>query len=247
MSLARIPGTAVEQTARLLGAGRPGDMRIREAAWIARCVGRGEVAPLTPADLKALASSVQTRRLRPGAVAFTRGAPPEGVWIVRQGRLELSVGSGRRRAIVHVLRPGDVDGDIQQLLDKPTPYTARALDEATCLFLPREDFERMLASHPGIARRWLSSVAGRLAASHARILGMLGLTLTQQVAALLLDEAIDAVVPLPQRTIAAMLGVQRPSLNKILKDLERDGLITIRYAAIEINNEQALSRRATRP
>ena len=37
-----------------------------------------------------------------------------------------------------------------------------------------------------------------------------------------------------QRTLAAMLGVQRPSLNKILKDFERDGLITTGYAAIDI-------------
>jgi CRP/FNR family transcriptional regulator, cAMP and macrophage regulator len=31
-----------------------------------------------------------------------------------------------------------------------------------------------------------------------------------------------------------MLGAQRPSLNQVLKDLERDGLIGIGYAAIEI-------------
>ncbi|MGH3393028.1 MAG: Crp/Fnr family transcriptional regulator, partial [Actinomadura sp.] len=146
---------------------------------------------------------------------------------------------------VHLLRPGDVDGDIQQLLDKPMPYTARALDDATCLFLPRDDYERMLATHPAIARRWLSSIAQRLAASQERILGLLGRTLTQQLAALLLDEAEDDIIPLPQRTIAAMLGVQRPSLNKILKELERTGTIEIRYAAIAITDPAALAERTS--
>jgi Mn-dependent DtxR family transcriptional regulator len=51
-------------------------------------------------------------------------------------------------------------------------------------------------------------------------------------------------VPLPQRTLAAMLGAQRPSLNKILKELERDGLITIHYAAIDITDPDRLARRA---
>jgi CRP-like cAMP-binding protein len=46
------------------------------------------------------------------------------------------------------------------------------------------------------------------------------------------------------RTLAAMLGVQRPSLNKILKDLERDKLIAVRYAAIDILDPPALARRA---
>jgi CRP-like cAMP-binding protein len=31
-----------------------------------------------------------------------------------------------------------------------------------------------------------------------------------------------------------MLGVQRPSLNKVLKELERDGLISIGYSSIDI-------------
>jgi CRP-like cAMP-binding protein len=80
---------------------------------------------------------------------------------------------------------------------------------------------------PTIARRWLSSVAGRLAASQARILGPLGRNLSAQVAQLLLDEQHDGTVELAQRILAAMLGVQRPSLNKVLKDFERNRLITV--------------------
>jgi Mn-dependent DtxR family transcriptional regulator len=41
-----------------------------------------------------------------------------------------------------------------------------------------------------------------------------------------------------------MLGVQRPSLNKVLKELERDGLIRIGYAAIEILDLAGLAHRA---
>jgi CRP/FNR family transcriptional regulator, cAMP and macrophage regulator len=47
---------------------------------------------------------------------------------------------------------------------------------------------------------------------------------------------------LPQRTLAAMLGAQRPSLNKILKELE--GLIGARYAAIDILDSEGLTKRA---
>jgi CRP-like cAMP-binding protein len=51
-------------------------------------------------------------------------------------------------------------------------------------------------------------------------------------------------VELPQRTLAAMTGVQRPSLNKVLKDLERDGLIRIGYSSIEVLDR---ARLVTRP
>jgi CRP-like cAMP-binding protein len=218
--------------------------RIRQAAWVARCVGRGEAAPLRPEDVTALAGMLQVREFAPGQVAFKAGDPAAGVWIVREGRVELSVGSGSRRAVVAMLRPGDVDGDIPLLLAMPMPYTGRALTDARCLYLGSGDFEQLLTTRPPVARRWLSSVAQRLAASQARVLGLLGGSLTAQAARLLAEEAEDGRVPLPQRTLAAMLGVQRPSLNKVLKDLERDGLISISYSAIDILDPHRLTRLA---
>ncbi|SRR5579875_363126 len=244
MSFRRLPAAAAQRAARLLPASAStSDGQIRQAAWVARCVGRGQAAPLRPEDVAALASTLEVRTCRPGAALFHGGEQPPGVWIIRDGRVELSVGSGRRRAVVQLMRPGDVDGDIQLLLEMPLPYTARALSEATCLFLSRQHFEQLLATRPGIARRWLSSVAQRLAASQARILSLLGGSLTAQAARLLAEEAVDGRVELPQRTLAAMLGVARPSLNKVLKDLERDGLIRISYSTIEVPDRARLAAR----
>jgi hypothetical protein len=56
----------------------------------------------------------------------------------------------------------------------------------------------------------LSSMTSRLAAKQAQLLGLLGRSLVEQAARLLVEEASDQVVPLPQRPLAAMLGVQRP-------------------------------------
>jgi CRP-like cAMP-binding protein len=244
MTLRRLPGAAAQRAARLLPlpAGTS-EAQIRQAAWVARCVGRGEAVPLRPGDVTALASMLAVRTFPPGSALFREGEHTPGVWIVRDGRIELSVGSGRRRAVVQLLRPGDVDGDIQLLLEMPLPYTGRALAEVTCLFLAQEGFEQLLADHPAIARRWLSSVAQRLAASQARILALLGGSLASQAARLLAEEAVDGRVELPQRTLAAMLGVARPSLNKVLKDLEREGLIRISYSTIEIPDRARLTAR----
>jgi CRP-like cAMP-binding protein len=243
MNMPLVPGAG--PLARLLPGHRAEeDARIRQAAWVARCVGRGEAAPLRPEDVTALAGLLQVREFAPGQVVFKAGEAAAGVWIVRERRVELSVGSGSRRAVVAMLRPGDVDGDIPLLLAMPMPYTGRALSDARCLYLGSGDFEQLLATRPPVARRWLSSVAQRLAASQARVLGLLGGSLTAQAARLLAEEAENGRIPLPQRTLAAMLGVQRPSLNKVLKELERDGLISINYSAIDILDPGKLARLA---
>jgi CRP-like cAMP-binding protein len=234
-------GSGFRQALSMLAGGSdPGDPQIRHAAWVARCVGRGAAAPLHSGDVAALAGTLTTRKIDSGTVLFGQGQEPAGVWIVRQGQVELAVGSGRRRAVVDVLRAGDVDGDIPLLLDMPMAYTARAMEDSTCLYLDRVNFEALLASHPNIARRWLSSVAQRVSAGQARLIGLLGRPLPAQLAQLLLDESTDGTVQLAQRTLAAMLGVQRPSLNKILKDFEREGLIDVRYAEIALVDVERL-------
>lgn len=221
-------------------AAEPTDAQVRHAAWVARCVGRGESAPLQTEDVSALAATLALRTFPPGSTLFRVGEQSQGVWIAHQGQIELSVGSGRGRVVVQVLRACDVDGDIQSLLDMPLPYTGRALSDVVCLFLARDDFEQLLVTHPGIARRWLSSVAQRLAASHVRVMSLLSGSLTTRVAKLLAYEAVQGRVEVPQRTLAAMLGVQRPSLNKVLKELERDGLIRISYGSIEVPDSARL-------
>lgn len=244
MPLPKLPNAALDGALRLLTPPRPDQEALRRAAWVARCVGRGAAAPLTSESLSALAGTLQMVRCGKGTVLFAATEPPRGVWIVKSGRIELTVGDRRPQTVVDVLRPSDVDGDIQLLLDMPLPYTGRVTEDAVLFFLSREHFESLLATSPPIARRWLSSVAERLAASHMRLLGLLGRSLPGQLALLLLDEAVDGTVRLPQRTLAAMLGAQRPSLNKILKEFERAGLIEVRYSMITIRDTAGLSARA---
>lgn len=230
---------------QVFGSGEDGnEAALRRAAWVARCVGRGEVSPLGPQEISALASLLRTRRFAPGEPMFGTGGEGErsGIWIIQTGRVELAVGSGNRRSVVYVLHPGDVEGDVQHLLGLSLPYVGRALDEVTTLYLDNDGFERLLAEHQAIGRRWLSSVAQRLLNSHQRVIGLLGRSLRGQVARLLLDEAVDGDVMLPQRTVAALLGVQRPSLNRILKDFERRGLIEVGYGSIAVRDAAGLGK-----
>lgn len=246
IAAAHLPRPAVRSrmaaTMTPLRFGRISDDHVREAAWVARCVGRADTAPLGEADLAALASYLTRRDAERGRVLFAAGKASQGVWIVRGGMVELAVGAGDRRVVVELLHPGDVDGDVELLLGMPFPYTARAATDVQYLFLSEGAFERLLRDNPTVARRWLSSVAARVASGHKRIVGLLGKSLPAQVARLLAEEAVDWRVGLPQRTLAAMLGVQRPSLNKVLKQFERQRLVEVGYGEIRVLEPERLAR-----
>jgi len=213
----------------------------REALWVSRCVGHAETTPLRPEDVEGLANLIRVRTLAAGEPLGRAGDEPTAVCIVRQGRLELVVHGPTGRMVIQTLRAGDIDGDIQMLLGKPMPYETRANTDTTCLMLDRAAFEQLLATHPQLSRRWLTSVSQRLARSHSRLTNLLGQPLDVQVAQLLLEEHVDDVVSLTQTTVAALLGVRRPSVNRVLRRFARAGMVELSYGKVRIIDAPALA------
>ena len=213
----------------------------RDALWVSRCVGHAGTTPLRLEDVEDLARFIRVRTLAAGEPLARVGDEPTAVCIVREGCLELAVHGSTGRLVIQTLRAGDIDGDIQMLLNVRMPYETRANVETTCLILDRSAFEELLATHPHVSRRWLTSVSQRLARSHSRLTSLLGEPLEVQVAQLLLEERVDDVVTLTQTTVAALLGVRRPSVNKVLRRFAGNGFVALSYGKVQILDATALA------
>lgn len=219
---------------------------MQEAAWIARCVGRDALSPLTPDEADRLAEHLEPRHLHPGERLFAQGESAATVWILRSGEVELAVRTGGRpRQVVEVLHPGDVTGDVEMLLGVPRPFGAWAVEESVAVGLDRRSFETLISRDAPSALRWMSSIAGRLAHCQERVLQLLEPDLRHRLARVLLDEADDGCVRLPQATLAELIGVRRPSVNKILKEFESAGWVSLGYRRIGVDDERALARLAS--
>jgi CRP/FNR family transcriptional regulator, cAMP and macrophage regulator len=217
---------------------------VRHAAWIARSLGRGDLFPFTPEDVAELAERIGFATYEPGTRLLAPGGPVEWIGLIEYGEVELSHRSGVRRVVLQILRDGDLLGDVPYFCRLPSPYTARTLTEVMLIRLERKDLEGLLASHPMIAQRFLYSLASRLERMQRRLLQLTGGELRTQVAALLLDEAgaDSEPVRLPQATLAELLGARRPSVNRVLKQLEAEGTIRLTYRQVNILDAAALAR-----
>lgn len=212
------------------------------AAWVARCVGRKETFPLQNIDLAHLARYLQYRSVHRGELLFGEGEESVGVWIIVKGKVALKNGSGTKSNVVQVLKGGDIDGDIALLLGMKTLYSAWAMEDSTLYFVDSSAFDELLIARPQVARRWLTSVAQRLSHAQNRIVGLLGASIDVQIARLLLEEIDEGIVRLSQTVIGAMVGAQRSSINRVLRDFERRGVITQRYGEIVIEDLESLQR-----
>lgn len=214
---------------------------IRQATWVARSVGRADLAPLGPDDIAGLARLLREDHYPAGAALFRQGQAPSRVHIVRTGSVELSCALKGRRVGLRILHPGDVVGDAPLFLRRTHPFDAVALKESVILSIDSVSFHRLLAERSPLAWRWLLSVSERMAGYQTRIMELLAGGLDAQIAAILLRRAEEGIVHLSQSSLAELVGGRRTSVNRVLKRLEAKKLVQVGYAQVEILDEARLA------
>lgn len=207
---------------------------------VAECLLNGSSFVAGDDGLAALASVLAWTELDAGTPLYLPGEPPAGMWIISAGLVEVSQGRGSHRQVVGLLKRGDIVADLYLILGVPPPLAARTLRRTNCWFLAADDFRELVKDHPTLALAWLSNLAGRLAHSQKRVLEILGQSLSQRLARLLIEEAVDGELILSQQTVAQMLGAHRTSVNHCLKRFEKAGLIRLSYGRVLLEDEAAL-------
>lgn len=210
-------------------------------SWLAGCLGRGDLAPLSCDDLEEFTGHLTDVHYAGGTVIYERGALPERVHILRSGMVELTRELGGRNAVVQLLRPGAVFGDVPLFLRTGEPTAATAVEHSTVLSIDSVTLFALLGRRPMLARRWLVSVAGRMAEMQDRVSDLLAGSLDRQVASWLLREGTGDGVAVSQLTLARLLGARRTSVNQSLRRLESDGFITTGYRRITVVDPDGLA------
>lgn len=220
---------------------------LRHAAWLARSLGRGDLAPFTEDDVRELAESIGLRRVEAGTLLIDQGKPVRFIAVIERGDIGLYFRSGLRRVMLQRLHEGDVLGDVPYFCRTVSPFSARSLSDADLLQLDDDVLTRLLYTHPAISQRFLYSLATRLERMQRRLLELTQRDLRGQVATLLLNETEDrpGEIRVPQSTLAELLGATRPSVNQVLKRLQAEGMVRLSYRRVEVLDVDGLRRVAS--
>lgn len=219
--------------------------------WVARCLGRRDLALLSRDDVVAVSNAVESVPFSNGSVLLRQGDPPRSALIVRSGELELLYRQKRRRVTLGIAREAEVVGDVSVLCQTPYPFSAVARSEGAALRVAADQLLRLLRRHPAVALRWLMSVIERMDRATLRLLEVTNLDLRQRVVSFIADElrAVGshdgtAELPLSQATLASIVGASRQSVNKILHELKEEGLLAAGYRRVKIPDARAFIDRS---
>jgi len=199
-------------------------------------------AALTTAEVEALAGRCPQRVLSAGECLFRQGDPLDCVYVVRRGIVGLGQRAKGRRLTFLLMGAGEILGDEALLLDTPASFDAFAVGDATLVAVPAGTFLQAVDFGSGFAHRWALGVSRRLSALQGRLQELLAGDLRAQVASLVLHELTRSrAVSLTQQAIADLLGAQRTSVGRVLRELEGQGILEVGYAHIAVRDRRALA------
>jgi CRP/FNR family transcriptional regulator len=212
---------------------------------------RKNLNDLPPAVLSALEQEAITTTYPTGAVLFAEGQAPRGVFIVRRGRVKLSIcGSDGRTLILRITDAGSPLGLAAAVSGRQYEATAETQEPAEISFLRQGDLVRLMRTHGEIAL-WVTQHISQDYACTCREIRDLILSdsATEKLARLLmgwLDENIDSKTPaqmkmaLTHEEIGQMIGTSRETVSRLFAGFKRQRIIQQNGSTLVIPNRVAL-------
>jgi CRP/FNR family transcriptional regulator, cyclic AMP receptor protein len=198
--------------------------------------------------LRELAGVAHRQTYVPGQALFRIGDPSGSAFVLYSGHVQAKIRSGEGRELVlHVSAPPEAPGYLDLIDGAPRSADAVAQDDVEVLVLPAQAVRRALIEHPRALMELSTGLAGIIRELDELVQDLVFLDLPARLAKLLLSQpAPDQRVELglTQTEMAAHLGVARQSLNRVLGEFQRQGLIRVEGSgrSVELLDRMALRR-----
>jgi len=121
-------------------------------------------------DLSELAALWKPVSREDGHVIFRQGDPPDAMYLVREGKVEISLWTeDNEELVISILGDADFFGELALLDGSPRTATAKAIGHAALLEMRKDDLLAFLRRKPEVSIAMMSEIAGRLRASNSLI------------------------------------------------------------------------------
>ncbi len=210
-------------------------------------------AQLEPRELDALLGITVTKRLATREVLVRKGDNGSQVYAIMRGRLKVTTaGEDGREAVLRIMGPGEVAGEIALLDGGPRSATIVALEPAEVLVIQRRDLIPFLEKHPRVAIKLLAEVGALVRSISSEYEDILFLNLPSRLAKKLLGlaatygrttpEGTRIDLRLSQGELGEMVGTTRESINKQLRGWTEGGVLSMERGFVTIYDRARLQQ-----
>jgi CRP/FNR family cyclic AMP-dependent transcriptional regulator len=202
---------------------------------------------LSAEERKGLVAKARIKNFAAGETIFLMGSSGDSMMAVLAGTIRISVPSPEGKEIVlAILQPGELLGEIALLDGKDRTADARAMADSSLAILERRAVLAFLEKHPSGCLGLIEVLCGRLRQTDQQIAEIVFLDLPARLAKTLLRMAtvtrgpLGTKIELSQRELGNIVGSSRESINKCLREWQRNGIVRVEESEIIITKRLAL-------
>lgn len=193
---------------------------------------------------KKILSSVTATAFRKGETVHRSDDECTGMTVVTAGNIRAYTDfESGRQVTLYRLMPHDMCLFSASCIfsRNEVPISLEAETDCSCLNIPVELYKKMESESPDFASLSSRIMQERFADVFTLLRQMMGRRLNARIAEFLLDEAEDDTVSITQERLAAHLGSAREAVNKVIRQMESDGIIRTSRGKVRILDKAALS------
>src|SRR5215467_2797862 len=202
-------------------------------------------------ELAFLTQRAVPRHYAAGEIVFCEDEPCLGLYVVESGHVRIfKSSSGGREHVLSVDGPGSSVAELPVFDGGNYPASVAAVDQATLLFISKQDFHALCLAHPQVALKVLRVVGARL----RRLVGIIEelsfTTVRHRLASFLLrlaqkegkrtPEGVEITMPVSNQELASQIGTVRELVSRNLSRLQAEGMIKIDGRSVIVRNLKGL-------
>jgi CRP/FNR family cyclic AMP-dependent transcriptional regulator len=200
------------------------------------------------ADQDELARGMRVRRFKADEVLYHRGDPAAYASVVQEGLVKAMLfDDDGRVALVALHGPGELFGELALFTDAPRESTVIAVVPTTVAQMTRDVYWRLLERHPKACGPMFAHLGRTIQRLEERYEDLVFQDVPGRLAKYLLEiDQQGTRLPITQDDLAAAIGSTRVTVNKLLADLERRGVISVDRRRIDVMDRAALEQETRR-
>jgi len=207
---------------------------------------------LPPEEIRRVLTTARRRTFSRGEVVFHEGDPADSLHLVEKGRFAVRVTTALADTATLAIRgPGEAFGELALVSDAPRSATVAALEPAETHSLYRREFDQLRRDHPHVDRMLVAVLAAEVRRMDELIVEAFYLSAEKRVRRRLRDLAAvygggsgPITVPLTQEDLAGLAGTSRSTVNRVLREEELRGAVSLGRGKTTVLDLEMLTRRA---
>lgn len=200
---------------------------------------------LRPEELARTRALLRERRFERKQALYFEGDPAEFLWILQRGAVRLYKASpSGRTTTLETLGAGQIFGALSALEAERYECSAEGESAGSAWLLPRAALLRLLAEDSRLGVELLRIVSERLHTAHERLRSFAHDAVPVRLARALLEASEDGEARVTRLALAESAGTTVETTIRVLRRLEREGVVRGEVGLVHVIDPAALRRLA---